>query len=188
MADGMMAVSILDEARWYVACTQAMRERVAEENLKNQDFEVFLPECVETVPHPRWGTLTARRGFMFPGYIFVRFARTNKRWRSINGSRGVTKLFCEGDFPRPVPRGIVEDIIARTAADDADNGAIVLGNVLLAEPANYVVDQPMCIVAGVYASHKGLYVASARGRTTLLLDMLGGSVKVSLPDEHVRPV
>lgn len=95
--------------RWYVVHTQPHQERRAEFNLRNQGYRVFCPLRPKTIRHAR-RVQTVRAPF-FPGYLFVHLDPNRDRWRAINGTYGVIRLISRGDFPDPVPRGIVETMI-----------------------------------------------------------------------------
>src|SRR5258708_32245573 len=97
-------------ARWYAVHTQPNREWRAKNQLENQAYEVFLPRRLKTVRHAR--KLTNVVAPFFPRYLFIRLDLTQHRWRSVNGTFGVARLVMQGDMPHPVPRGVVETMIA----------------------------------------------------------------------------
>jgi transcriptional antiterminator RfaH len=47
----------------------------------------------------------------FPRYLFVELDLTDHRWHSVNGI-GVASLVMQGVMPQPVPRGVVEAMLA----------------------------------------------------------------------------
>lgn len=165
--------------RYYVAATQPSRERYARDRLEAQAFSVFLPECVEVIRHAH--KVTKRRAPLFPGYLFVQVDVERARWRAINGTPGVVCLLSAGDYPSPVPEGIVEEIAARC---DLAGGAIKM-------PDPYDVpfrrDEPVRVKTGPFAGFSGVFVAASRDRVRLLLDILGGSVVVQFPLQCVEP-
>jgi transcriptional antiterminator RfaH len=100
-----------DGSEWFVAQTQPRKERMAERHLANQDFRPFLPSIrrkrrsggrFETVLEP-----------LFPGYVFVSIDVAAQRWRSVNGTLGVSRLLTDGDRPVPVRGGFVDALRAR---------------------------------------------------------------------------
>ena len=96
--------------RWYAVNTLPRREFRARQQLENQGFRVFLPQGLKTVRHAR--KLTNVLAPFFPRYIFVELDLTFHRWRSVNGTFGVRSLVMQGETPHPVPRGIVETMLA----------------------------------------------------------------------------
>lgn len=104
------------DADWYAAQLRPNCLNMAVSGLARQGFDVFLPKIVSDrktasgVGLP-WVPL-------FPGYLFVRFDPARPAWRAINSTRGVTKLVSFGDGgPRPVPRGLIDELQARCGED-----------------------------------------------------------------------
>lgn len=75
--------------RWYLLSTKSRSEKIAYDNLYNQDHETFLPTLTHTdKPAP-----------LFPGYIFVK-PRLGASYVSIKSTRGVKQFIKFGDvFP-----------------------------------------------------------------------------------------
>jgi transcriptional antiterminator RfaH len=114
---------------------------------------------------------------LFPRYLFVILDRTRDRWRSINGTLGVERLLMCGGEPQPVPPGLVENLIL--AADD--DGSVHFDYALHQ-------GQRVRVAAGPFADLVGrLERLDDRGRVSVLLELLGGSVRVALPQDLVVP-
>ena len=96
--------------RWYVVHTLPNREMRARTHLENQKFRTFVPQRLKTVRHARkFSTVVAP---FFPRYLFVALDLMRDRWRSVNGSIGVSGLIMQGELPKPVPSGVVETLQA----------------------------------------------------------------------------
>ncbi len=85
------------------------REVFAAEQLQRQGFVTFLPKQLKTVRHAR--KVRVALGAYFPGYLFVEIDLAKDRWRSVNGTLGVSRLIGAEERPTPVPRGVVEALI-----------------------------------------------------------------------------
>ena len=155
--------------RWYVAHTIAKREFAAALQLEAQQFRVFLPYVMKTARHAR----RARdvKTAAFPGYLFVALDVGRDRWRSVNGTIGVSRLVMGGDgAPLPVPFGVVETLFSYLD----ETGACRFDRDL-------VVGQTVRVVAGPLAEAIGRLVRlDARGRVRVLLQILGGQVYAML--------
>jgi transcriptional antiterminator RfaH len=166
----MTSVQPLAEGeRWYVAQSLANREFGAALQLEAQRFRVFLPYVVKTVRHAR-RTRAARKA-AFPGYMFVALDPKRDRWRSINGTVGVSRLITGGDGAlAPVPRGVVETLL-----DYLDeSGACRFDRAL-------VVGQSVRVIAGPLADAIGRLVRlDGHGRVQVLLEILGGQIYATL--------
>jgi transcription elongation factor/antiterminator RfaH len=172
---GPKVLTLAEQERWYVARTLPQRELYAARQLANQGFRSFVPRYLKNRRHARKvETISAP---LFPRYIFVVVDRTRDRWRSINGTLGVDRLLMYGGEPQPVPHGVVENLIA--AADLEGN---VRFDVDLKE------GQTVKVMAGPFADLVGqLECLDDNGRVRVLLEILGGKVRVALPQKLVAP-
>jgi transcription elongation factor/antiterminator RfaH len=167
------AVASTDGVRWYAVYTQPNREIRAKNQLENQSYEVFLPRRLKTVRHAR--KLTNVAAPFFPRYLFIRLDLTRHRWRSVNGTFGVTSLIMQGEVPHPVPPGVVE---AMTAAVDAS------GFLCLEESLK--VGSQVRLAAGPFADQLGtLDRLDDSGRVRVLLEIMGATVPVQVERKFV---
>ena len=169
------SLALSDGERWYVARTHPQRELYAARQLSNQGFRTFVPCHWKNRRHARRvETISAP---LFPRYIFVVVDRTRDRWRSINGTLGVDRLLMYGGEPQAVPVGVVENLIA--AADTQGN---IRFDFHLKE------GQKVKVMAGPFAEFVGqLERLDDNGRVRVLLEILGGKVRVALPQKLVAP-
>jgi transcription antitermination factor NusG len=143
--------------------------------LKNQAFRVFLPRHLKNRRHARKvETISAP---LFPRYLFAILDLTKDRWRSINGTVGVDRLLmCSGE-PQAVPRGLVESLILAANADGTINFDFRMQE-----------GQTIKVAAGPFVDLAGrLERLDGKGRVTVLLDILGGRIRVELPQALVAP-
>ena len=92
---------------WYVAQLKPNGFHKAQLNLHQQGFECFMPMREVTIKHARKFSNDLRP--VFPGYVFIRFALTQRNWRKINSTLGVNKLI---SFKEGLPARIPEALIA----------------------------------------------------------------------------
>ncbi|MGJ4950085.1 transcription termination/antitermination protein NusG [Bradyrhizobium sp. HKCCYLS20291] len=157
-------------SRWYVVQTQVNGEAKAATNLVRQGFEIYLPRYLKRRRHARKTEWTARP--LFPRYMFVAIDTTVQRWRSIQSTFGVAQLVSHGDAPATVPRGVVEALKAR----EDEKGFVRFD----AAPA-LVPGDKVRVLAGAFMDSAGLFNGLAdHDRVSILLDMLGGKVRVLL--------
>jgi transcriptional antiterminator RfaH len=162
------ADAVNDATRWYAVHAQPNRESRAKNQLENQAYEVFLPRRLKTVRHAR--KLTDVAAPFFPRYLFIRLDLTRDRWRSVNGTFGVSRLVMQGDMPQQVPRGVVETMIA--AVDPKG---------LLCLEEGLKVGSPIRLIAGPFAEQLGtLDRLDDSGRARVLLKIMGATVPVEL--------
>ena len=99
------------DQKWFLAQLKPNCVNIAEKNLKRQGFQTFLP--LEEVTCQRKGKFANVVRPLFPGYIFVRFDVTRGLWRTINSTKGVTRLVSFGKHPTAVPDDLVTELIVR---------------------------------------------------------------------------
>lgn len=162
--------------RWYVAYTQPSAECRAAGHLKRQGFDAYLPMCRQIRRHARREETVLRP--LFARYIFVALNIEVDRWRSVNGTIGVSNIICRGDRPAALPDGVVDEL----RAGALDGGAVPLSQMVLFDPGEklYVLD-------GAFKGQTGTYqnMTSAE-RVILLFDLISSPVRVAVPIHAVR--
>src|SRR5262249_60266712 len=99
------------------------------------------------------------RASLFPRYVFIILDLGRDRWLSVRSTVGVSSLFTCEDRPVPVPRGVVEALIAHT-----DEAGLALFE------AGLTTGQTVRILSGPFADFVGtLERLDAAGRVRVLL-------------------
>ena len=163
------------DERWYAVHTLPFAETRAEAQLVNQRVRTFLPKRQKTVRHGRkLSTITAP---FFPRYLFVILDLERQRWRSVNGTFGVSSLVMGGDRPIPVPHGVVESMLEVADVD----GLLQLRSDLKVGAAVRVTSGPFTEQLGI------LDRLDDSCRIRVLLEILGRQVPVCLSRSQVMP-
>lgn len=154
--------------RWYAVRTLPWREVRACAQLENQNFRTFLPQSIKTVRHAR--KFSTRRAAFFPQYLFAALDVSRDRWRSINGTIGVSGLVMQGDLPHPVPQGVVETLLDMTDT----KGVLQFSRQLQ-------VGDRVRVIAGPFAERFAVCARLAGAdRVRVLLDIMGGQIPVDV--------
>jgi transcriptional antiterminator RfaH len=160
---------------WHVAFTQPNCEMRALRHLRNQKFPAYVPRFLKRAYKGR--RIERRPAPLFPRYIFVGFDVDRQRWRSVNGTIGVTHLICHGDRPAPIDESIINAIAQREGED---------GLVRLSIAPSFIPGQPVRVTEGVFAEQLCLYEGVGdRERVRILLNLLGRKVRVLIESELV---
>ena len=148
-------------SRWYVVQSRPRQEEVAKAHLERQGYRIFAPRIARGVRQARQIQRVLRP--LFPRYFFIELDLQVDRWRPVQGTYGVSTLIMDGDRPRVVPRGLVEELRARTDG----TGEVILGGRF--EPGDRVR-----LIAGPLAGQTGnLADLGDSERVAVLFEMLG---------------
>jgi len=158
-----------DYSRWFVVKTQPRKEALADLHLKRQAFRTYFPKIMASPG--RSGARPISPQPFFPGYVFVQLSVEQGRWRSINGTFGVSHLVQFGHRPATVPAGLVEHFIANTSHEG------ILGFEDQLKPGASVR-----VVGGAFDGHLGvLEHTDPAGRAQVLMEIMSRKVAVFLP-------
>ncbi len=162
---------------WYVVYTQARQEKVAENHLARQGFDVFCPHYRKRRSHARRIDMVPAP--LFPRYMFVAFDSSGADWRAIRSTRGVISLVCNGLDLVPVPEAVIDDIRRR----EDDEGFVVLAHHIKLKRGDRV-----WIESGAFGEREAIFQAQRdESRVIALLSMLGRQVKVEVPIHTIVP-
>ncbi len=174
--DLLRAVDFPEGPRWYVVRSRPHKEFYAATNLQNQAFRTFIPQIRKTVRHARRTMMISAP--LFPRYLFVSLDLSRDRWRSVRGTFGVSCLVMDGDRPRPVPQGLVEQLIAITNG----TGGIDFRDRL-------VLGQNVRFLTGPFSEKIGRLVSlDDADRVAVLLEILGAEREIAVAPETLMPV
>jgi transcriptional antiterminator RfaH len=157
--------------RWYAVFTHANREGRAQDNLRRQGYEVYLPMLRRVLRHARRVESVLRP--LFPRYLFVSLDPDRDRWRPISSTYGVSGLVRFADVPASVPVSFIDDL--RTHESDG---------VRSDEPAvpDWCAGDRLRLIGGAFADMIGRFESmSSADRVLLLLEVMGREVRVAAP-------
>ena len=161
---------------WYVVATKPNCEKKALANLQRQEFESYLPCILARRSHARRVHMVRRP--LFSGYVFVRLEPEVARWRSINGTMGVTHILTSNGRPKPLRNGFIDALRAREA-----------DGVIAVQPAHYEIGEAVEVQDGPFSSQIGTILSADRsGRVRLLMELLGGAIVTTVPHDMVLKV
>jgi transcriptional antiterminator RfaH len=161
--------------RWYVVQTQVNGEAKAQENLRRQGYQIYLPRYLKRRRHARKVDLVAKP--LFPRYMFVAIDTAAQRWRSVQSTIGVSRLVTIGDEPAVVPERVIGALKAR---EDAK------GFVKMDVGPAFAPGDKVRVLSGAFMDNSGLFNGMAdHDRVSILLEMLGRKVRVVLDADLV---
>src|SRR6516164_8868480 len=101
-----------DQCRWFAARHKSQQATWALLNLQHQGFVTHWPTFPERIVRRNKGITTSRP--VFPGYIFILFSLSNRKYVAINPTSGIVHLLpTRAERPVPLPAGFVESLQMR---------------------------------------------------------------------------
>ena len=96
---------------WFILQFKSNSHHLAAKNLNRQGFETFLPLHETTSRRTSRFINTSKP--LFPGYMFIRFDKAESEWHKINNTYGVSRLITFNSIPKPIPTGLVKNMMMR---------------------------------------------------------------------------
>ena len=153
---------------WFLVNCKPNAAHLASQNLRNQNFGVFLP--MQKITKRKAKQFKTMLRPLFPGYLFVQIDPLAGDWRKINNTRGVARLVQFGADPCPVPDTVIAALFERCDADHVlqDPGALKVGN------QARISKGPL---SGLIAE---IINIEPHGRVNLLLHIMGQATNISV--------
>jgi transcriptional antiterminator RfaH len=158
--------------KWHVIHTKPRQEFRAEENLKNQGFEVFLPTY--KLEKLKDGKLSTQVEALFSRYLFIRLDNVTSNWFPIRSTRGVSEMlrFGRGGNPIFVPDDLVASLQNRSLTEEPIHTLFEAGDAI------EIKSGPFAGLNGFY--EKVVQASSGEVRAMLLIELLGKTQRLSV--------
>lgn len=96
---------------WFIVQFKPNAHHRAVKNLNQQGFETFLP-LLDTTSRNGSRFINSSRP-LFPGYMFVKFDKTNIHWHKINNTFGVSRLITFNSIIKSIPATVINNLTKR---------------------------------------------------------------------------
>ena len=96
---------------WYLLQAKPNGHSMACDHLRRQGFDAFLPLITKTTK--KNGKFLETKAPLFPGYLFMGTSIDPVPWKSVNGTRGISKAVTLDGVYRPVNHNIIEGLQCR---------------------------------------------------------------------------
>ena len=161
---------------WYLVYTKLRKERVAEQNLQRQSYEVYLPLIQQ--PRRQRGRWIEAIDPLFPRYLFVHLQPGYDNMGSIRYTTGVRNLVRFTVEPAVVPDHIIESL-KQTA--DCNTGLHHPQDPLFKPGDKVIIDKgPLAGLSAILLAETG------EERVVILLEMLGRENRVTVECDLLR--
>lgn len=163
---------------WHVVRAHPGREIAVVKALKST-IEVFCPlrRSVSVVR----GRKTEQLYSLFPGYLFASWVSAED-WHRVIGTDGVAGII-GGEFPTPIPLGLVESWRDRVDSDDV---FIQLTSIGTPKIYDFNVGDPIIFTYGAFESYSGVCLEIHDETVTVKFSLLGRPLEIYVPANCCR--
>lgn len=170
--------SVKSEApAWYAVYTKPRQESLAEAQLQQQGYEVFLPHMLCRRRHrERW---LQRREPMFPRYLFVAPAHDEQTLAPVRSTRGVSGLVRFGSRIQPLTHGVIDALRRLCEAH---------GSEAEAPPTLFSPGQRVRILEGPFRDLDAIvHAQNGAERVAILLNWMGREARLDVSIHALAP-
>ena len=161
---------------WFLLKTKPNAHVTACNNLKRQGFDVFLPLVTKTTK--KNGKFLDIKTPLFPGYVFMGTSIDPIPWKSVNGTRGISKAVTLDGVYRSVNVLIIDGLVRRCDNDGVIQSLndIVSGDLAKIERGPFA--EFICTVEKIKDDH----------RAWVLIDLLKQQTRVEVRLDSVSKI
>ena len=162
---------------WYLIHSKPREEKLAQEHLERQGYEVYLPLILGRTKQ-RGRTVRSILA-MFPRYLFIHLSDKSDDWGPIRSTIGVSNLVRFGMQPAVIPDCLIQDLRQR---EDAEG--------LQAVPIKKLkMDDKVRIAEGLFEGYEGIYASkTSKDRVIVLLKIAENTTKVQIELDKLEPI
>ena len=154
---------------WYLIYSKHREEKLAQEHLERQDYEVYLPLILGRIK--RRGRTEKSIQPMFPRYLFIHLSDQTDDWGPIRSTIGVSNLVKFGINTAKIP----ENLITKLKENEENKGFHDLPDVKLK------FGDDLIIAEGPFEGYEATLLSqNAHDRVTVLLKIAEKHIKIVL--------
>lgn len=163
-------------AGWYCLRVIARREHITARNLEQRTGVKVFSARIRVRREVRRGLAAWVNEALFPGYLFARFGYPHEA-RHVTSTPGVLALVAFGG-----PPPVVADAVIAHLAKAVENAAAA------PEDPGFTPGSWVRIIAGCFRGSEGrvLPSTSSASRTSVLLNLLGQDIQISVPGDQLQ--
>ena len=160
---------------WFILQFKSNSHHKATKNLNQQGFETFLPLYDSTSRKLSRFMSTSKP--LFPGYMFIRFDKTETDWHKINNTYGVSRLITFNSILKSIHTSFVDELMKRYD----------LSGKLLPIQKLKKGDQ-VKVLKGPFANFIAtVETYETEQRIWILMDLMGRKTKIQTPSDGLQP-
>lgn len=163
---------------WFAILAKPRQEELAEKNLQNQKYNVFLPRIrVQKRKLGKWQDVMEP---LFPRYLFVQMNPNEVSISPIRSTRGVAGMVKFGTILKPVPNSVIEFL--KRGEGTADGYHTLARSRFQPGREVEILDGPFVGLRGIYRIPRG------KDRALVLIEILGRQNKLTINFDDLEPL
>ena len=160
---------------WFILQFKSNSHHKAEQNLKRQGFETFLP--LHDVTSRKLSRYVNTSKPLFPGYMFIAFDRAETKWHKINNTYGVSRLVTINSNLKAISTTFVNNLMKRYD---------LLGKLIPVQ--NLKKGDQVTVLTGPFADFTAtVETYEDDQRVWILMDLLGRKTKIETSTDALQP-
>ena len=159
---------------WFILQFKPNSHHQAAKNLIQQGFEIFLP--LNNITTRKLSRFVNTSKPLFPGYMFIRFNKSESEWHKINNTYGVSRLITFNSLLKSIPTKFVDSLMKRY---DSSGKLIPIQKLKEGDRVKILKGPFADFIASVenYESEQRIWV---------LMDLMGRTTKIQIPSEALN--
>ena len=158
---------------WFILQFKSNSHHLAAKNLNRQGFETFLP--LHEATSRRLSRFINTSKPLFPGYMFIRFDKTESEWHKINSTYGVSRLITFNSILKSIPTTFVDHLKKRYDL----SGKLIPVKKLKKGDQVTVLKGPFANFIATVEKYE------ADQRIWILMDLMGRKTKIQTPSDNL---
>ena len=160
---------------WYLIHTKPKQESIAKDNLKKQNYLVYLPMVI--VRRKRRNRSIRVIETLFPRYLFINLDDATDDWSPIRSTIGVSSLVRFG----VIPAKISEDLIATIKKRENEEGIHEL------QAGDFEEGQKVRIAEGPFEGYEAIFKSkSGQERAVLLINIAQNLSRIQIDIDKIE--
>jgi transcriptional antiterminator RfaH len=159
---------------WFILQLKSNSHHQATKNLNRLGFETFLP--LHDITSRKLSRFVSTSKPLFPGYMFIRFDKTEPKWHKINNTYGVSRLITFNSILKSIPTRFIDSLMKRYDL----SGKLIPVQELKKGDQVTVLKGPFANFIATVENYE------ADHRIWILMDLMGRKTKIQTPSDSLK--
>ena len=159
---------------WFILQLKSNSHHQATKNLSRQGFETFLP--LHDITSRKSSRFVSTSKPLFPGYMFIRFDKTEPSWHKINNTYGVSRLITFNSILKSIATRFIDSLMKRYDL----SGKLIPVQKLKKGDQVTVLKGPFANFIATVENYE------ADHRIWILMDLMGRKTKIQTPSDGLK--